>query len=389
MSSSPSSAGRRLGTYPDGRADPTARRLARMWARIFGLGLAPRRWVTLEVPGRKSGQPTRFPLGMATLGGGRYLVSMLGEQCNWVQNVRAAHGVVTLRHGRAARCLLAEVPVSERPPILRKYLRQVPGARLHVPVSHRADIGSFALVASRYPVFLVTRTDPRPSSVRTRRWWRWLLASVAAVIVVVVLGAAAFIKLSPSAAPLVLPKGQVSRPAGPLGGTWDVGAGSVAGFRVQESALGFSNYVGGQTPSVSGTIVITGTTVTAASFHINLTTIEVNGKKQAQFAASLGTRDHPVASFTLRAPVPLGQRFAAGRTVTATATGELTMNGLSRLVTVTLAARRAGRQLQTAGSIPVTFSRWDITQPAGAGFLGGLASHGTAEFLLRLNRPGS
>jgi hypothetical protein len=163
----------------------------------------------------------------------------------------------------------------------------------------------------------------------------------------------------------------------------------VAGFRVQESALGFSNYVGGKTRSVSGAIVITGTTVTAASFRIDLTTIEISGKKQPQFAASLGTREHPVASFTLREPVPFGQRFAAGYTVTATATGQLTMNGSSRLVTVTLVARRAGGQLQTAGSIPVTFSRWGIAQPAGAGFLGGLASHGAAEFLLLLSRPSS
>jgi polyisoprenoid-binding protein YceI len=229
----------------------------------------------------------------------------------------------------------------------------------------------------------------RRKPLRRQRWWRWLLASVGAVALIVVVGAAAFIKLSPSATALTLPPGPVSRPAGQLGGRWDVGAGSVAGFRVQQSALGFSNYVGGQTRSVSGTIVITGTTVTAASFRINLTTIEVSGKKQPQLAASLGTRDHPVASFTLREPVPLGQRFAAGYTVTATASGQLTMNGSSRPVTVTLVARRAGQQLQTAGSIPVTFSRWDIAQPAGAGLLGGLASHGAAEFLLLLSRPTS
>jgi hypothetical protein len=41
-----------------------------------------------------------------------YLVSMLGERCDWVQNVRAADGRATLRHGRAVACRLAEVPVS-------------------------------------------------------------------------------------------------------------------------------------------------------------------------------------------------------------------------------------------------------------------------------------
>ena len=41
-----------------------------------------------------------------------------------------------------------------------------------------------------------------------------------------------------------------------------------------------------------------------------------------------------------------------------------------------------------AGSIPVTFSAWHIKGPGGFGFLGSLADHGTAEFLLTLNREG-
>jgi F420H(2)-dependent quinone reductase len=46
--------------------------------------------VTLEVAGRRSGRAVRFPLWMADSDGEWYLVAMLGEQCNWVQNVRAA-----------------------------------------------------------------------------------------------------------------------------------------------------------------------------------------------------------------------------------------------------------------------------------------------------------
>jgi hypothetical protein len=76
--------------YSHGRADATARRLARLWAAAFALGLLPRRWVTLEVAGRNSGRIARFPLGMADLDGQWYLVAMPGEPCNRVQNVRAA-----------------------------------------------------------------------------------------------------------------------------------------------------------------------------------------------------------------------------------------------------------------------------------------------------------
>jgi hypothetical protein len=133
--------------YQGGRGDPTARRFARLWAAVFRLGLAPKRWVTLEVAGRRSGQVTRL----------------------------------ARRAGRAGRA----------------------GRRHH--------------------------------------WWRWAIASVAALVVLVVLGAGIFIKLQPAPAPLALPTGAPSAAAGPLDGTWVAGGGSVAGFRVQESAFGMSN----------------------------------------------------------------------------------------------------------------------------------------------------
>jgi len=154
--------------YSSGRADATARRLAQVWAAVFSLGLPARRWVTLEVAGRRSGRTTRFPLGMARLDGRWYLVPMLGERCNWVQNVRAAQGLVALRHGRTMRCRLQEVPVDERPPILKRYLQQVPGARPHFPVSRHADVTDFEAIASRYPVFLVPPSSDPPRRPKRR-----------------------------------------------------------------------------------------------------------------------------------------------------------------------------------------------------------------------------
>ncbi len=141
--------------YKGGHADKTARRFARAWAAVFGLGLLPKRWVTLEVAGRRSGRITRFPLGMADWNGQWYLVPMLGEHCNWVQNVRAADGRATLRHRRAVACRLVEVPVSERAAIIRRYLEKVPGARPHIPAGRRAALADFEAIAPRYPVFQV------------------------------------------------------------------------------------------------------------------------------------------------------------------------------------------------------------------------------------------
>jgi deazaflavin-dependent oxidoreductase (nitroreductase family) len=151
----PYSASRLRAMYPGGRADDTARRFARFWSVVFSSGVLPRRWVTLEVPGRRSGRPRRFPLGMADWHGRWYLVPMLGERCNWVRNVRAAHGEVVVHRGRRRSCRLVEVPVGERAPILQRYLATVPGARPHIPVRAGAPLTDFAAIAARYPVFQV------------------------------------------------------------------------------------------------------------------------------------------------------------------------------------------------------------------------------------------
>jgi deazaflavin-dependent oxidoreductase (nitroreductase family) len=147
--------------YAGGRADAIARRFARLWAAEFGLGLSPRRWVALEVTGRRTGRLVRFPLGMADWDGQWYLVSMLGEDCNWVRNVRAADGRAVLRHRHAVACQLAEVPAGERPEIIRRYLQKVPGGRPHILVSPDAPLPEFEAISPRYPVFRVIPLDGR------------------------------------------------------------------------------------------------------------------------------------------------------------------------------------------------------------------------------------
>ena len=130
------------------------------------------------------------------------------------------------------------------------------------------------------------------------------------------LGSWAFIKFQPTLPPLAL--SAASPPTGALDGTWAVSTGSVAGFRVPETAFGMSNNVVGRTTGVSGTVVITGDRVTSATFRIDLA---LNGKPQPQFAKSLDTRSFPEATFTLAKPVELGSSFASGAIVNLTATG--------------------------------------------------------------------
>src|SRR5271157_3139549 len=103
--------------------------------------------VTLEVVGRKSGRIVSFPLVMVTVDGQRYLVSMLGENVQWVRNVRAAGGKALLRSGGRKEIQLEEIPVEQRARILKAYLQVAPGARPHIPVDKDAPLAEFEKIA--------------------------------------------------------------------------------------------------------------------------------------------------------------------------------------------------------------------------------------------------
>ncbi len=213
---------------------------------------------------------------------------------------------------------------------------------------------------------------------------RWALAGVVALVALVVAAVAVFIE-QPAAPRLTLPTSVASPPSGLIGGTWQVAAGSVAGFRVAESALGFSNDTVGRTTAVNGTVIVSGDRVTGGSIRIAVTGIKVGGKAAPQLASSLDTGRFPVATFVLTRPVTLGAAFVSGSAVTITAVGALTMDGTTHMVQVRISARRDGLVLQAAGSIRVPFPAWGIKRPSGFGFFGSLADQGTAEFLLILH----
>ena len=230
----------------------------------------------------------------------------------------------------------------------------------------------------------LTGEEPGDEPPRRRHRWRWILGGVATVVVLAVAATGTVVTLTPGPAPLALPK-DAAAPSGPLDGTWRVAAGSVAGFRVRESVIGFSNDVTGRTGDVTGTVTVAGAEVSRATFQVSLAAITVDGKtRQPRLVKSLGVTAHPVATITLTRPVPLPAAFPTGAVVTRTAAATLTLNGLTRPVTVTLSARRDGTAIEAAGSLPVAFSGFRITGPSAYGFLGSLASDGTAEFLLIL-----
>lgn len=141
--------------YRGGRPNQMTKIINKGWAFIHSLGIFPNYLVTLEVIGRQSGKVIGFPLAMTVWNGERYLVSMLGEETNWVRNVRAAGGTATLRHGITEQVILNEVDVAQRAPILKAFLAHAPGARPHISVDKDAPVTEFERIASKYPVFMV------------------------------------------------------------------------------------------------------------------------------------------------------------------------------------------------------------------------------------------
>jgi len=141
--------------YRGQRPNWVARILNRVWAAVASSGVASNYLVTLEVTGRRSGRTVSQPMVIAVVDGQRYLVSMLGENVQWVHNVRAAGGRAVIRSGGREEIHLEEVPVDQRAPILRVYLQRAPGARPHVPVNKDAALAEFQKVAAAFPVFRI------------------------------------------------------------------------------------------------------------------------------------------------------------------------------------------------------------------------------------------
>jgi polyisoprenoid-binding protein YceI len=68
--------------------------------------------------------------------------------------------------------------------------------------------------------------------------------------------------------------------------------------------------------------------------------------------------------------------------VTPKATGKLTLHGTTKTITFTLSAERTGNNVKVNGSIPITFSDYNIDNPSGGP--ASVGNTGTLEFLLLL-----
>ena len=130
-------------------------RLAKIWNRAFawltGMGLMPQILLTLQVKSRRSERPYSTVLAVGNYQGQRYLVSMLGNDSNWVQDVRAARGQASIKRGRTRPVRLIEIPPEERAPILRAWCQVATSGRKHFPIPYDAPVSTFHAIAGGLP----------------------------------------------------------------------------------------------------------------------------------------------------------------------------------------------------------------------------------------------
>ncbi|MHB1170957.1 MAG: YceI family protein [Lacisediminihabitans sp.] len=170
-----------------------------------------------------------------------------------------------------------------------------------------------------------------------------------------------------------------------LSGTWKVGKGSFAGYRVKEVLLGRNATVTGRTSNVTGSLTAQGLTLTAATISVDVGSIATTEPaRDAYFRdTALQVSQFPTATFALTDPVR-AVRPTPGRPQSFTARGELMLHGVTKTVTVTLDAALTKDGAQVTGSIPITFSDFGVQAP-GLGFVT-VEGTGSVEFLLDLTQ---
>jgi len=235
------------------------------------------------------------------------------------------------------------------------------------------------------------------------RWLRWVIAAVVVIAVLAVAGPYVFfhfiegngpaplsLKASPStSAPGTQSASPVSSQGGSasVAGTWAVGSGSRVGYRVNEVLGGQSHTAVGRSSSVTGQMVVKGSTVKTAGFTVKMATIHTDSaQRDSQFDGRImDVARYPDGTFALTKPIALVPLPAVGTIKTYSATGKLTLHGQTRSVTFPVKTELTASGIEVQGSIPVLFSRWDIPNPSFTGFVT-TQNHGIMEFLLDFRR---
>lgn len=171
-------------------------------------------------------------------------------------------------------------------------------------------------------------------------------------------------------------------PANGAASSWVATADSTVGYRVTEVLFGVDTEGVGRTNQVDGSLTIAGTTLATTDFTVDVATIESDdSRRDGQFRGRIMSADEfPTATFTLTAPVELGTEPIEGAAVEVSASGDLTLRGVTNPVTFDLTARVENSRIGVLGAIPVVFADYGIANPSTGGIT--TEDNGLLEFVL-------
>jgi polyisoprenoid-binding protein YceI len=173
-------------------------------------------------------------------------------------------------------------------------------------------------------------------------------------------------------------------------GDWILQAGDgeefFVGYNVEETLRGIDATATGTTGNYEGLLTIDGEQVTALAVTIDMTTLESDEGFRDDSIRDEGveTDTFPEATFSITAPVALPEPPATGEEVVVPVTGDLTLHGVTRSVTLDVTGRWNGDSIDVTGTIPIVFDDYDITPPA-RGFVS-VRDEGEIVFVLRFGR---
>ncbi len=164
-----------------------------------------------------------------------------------------------------------------------------------------------------------------------------------------------------------------------------VGGKSFAGYRVTEKLIASAvrTDATGRTSNVQATFRVAGTTVDGVTITVDMTTLRSDNSMRDGRLRDSGIEygRFPTSKFVLTAPITLPSAPTAGATVKLSATGDLTLHGVTKSVTIPLEARWDGAEIQVVGSLPVVFSDYGIRAPTSS-LVASVDDHGELEFQL-------
>ncbi len=171
----------------------------------------------------------------------------------------------------------------------------------------------------------------------------------------------------PSTAPVETdPTSTAAEPAGDFDGDWVPTDASEFGYRVEEVLAGVSTTAVGRSNEISGLLTIAGTTATAVDVEVQIDSIKSDSAlRDGRFAGDIMNSDEfPTATFSLTGPIDFGSIPTGDEQVVASATGELTLRGVTNPVTFEVTAQTTDGRIGVLGSIPVVFADYGIDNPS-------------------------